>query len=575
MVIVMFRSNLSGKVSITVHETNSATISSPGNVQIQGGDVKLEAGKGLSLQAGTALYLKGGASSMVLDGETDLKAPVIEQEGTIKAPVFVTDLPPVPEPELISVQEYEAAQSSAASHTSSGSGNSPTAKITSPAAEAAANSMLAIESKFVGSIPAMAGILIGALGGPVNKAVGVALLATAGVPVRSDGKARDVPANNPFHPLKQLAGLLLQGLIDQRMYEEERQAYYTQWILGKMVTSARQVSHSNSKLELIYHLLNESNNIYQAYHQVPEDVRRRWEPPRYFPEEYVDTHRLTLEVQTELNWSDELTKDVAQRIAKKQDYNLIVKEMKRKYGVDVLGGVAIIYTCYNAERDGVTLNELFWGNPIDVPTVKGGGFIGPSLGLKKPGLNNMNTEMPKETPKPPNQPNTSNKNPVFGADWNEFLQSKYGKNAVEWVSKGREELRTKVKTNVEQSAAVREASNFDVHLKKEKEILERIKNKGTGNTIGNFAGKINAENIPNMSKQEILDSLPKDWKYTENNGFVHIRDANGNVRMKIDPPDKVTKYDHVHLFDESGNPIDVNLNVVDRKSPDAHIPYKK
>ncbi|WP_310552057.1 hypothetical protein [Paenibacillus glufosinatiresistens] len=76
-------------------------------------------------------------------------------------------------------------------------------------------------------------------------------------------------------------------------------------------------------------------------------------------------------------------------------------------------------------------------------------------------------------------------------------------------------------------------------------------------------------------EQEILDSLPKDWKYTENNGFVHIRDANGNVRMKIDPPDKVTKYDHVHLFDESGNPIDVNLNVVDRKSPDAHIPYKK
>ncbi len=33
-----------------------------------------------------------------------------------------------------------------------------------------------------------------------------------------------------------------------------------------------------------------------------------------------------------------------------------------------------------------------------------------------------------------------------------------------------------------------------------------------------------------------------------------------NVRMKI-PPDKVTNYDHVHLFDENGNPIDVNLNI--------------
>lgn len=99
--------------------------------------------------------------------------------------------------------------------------------------------------------------------------------------------------------------------------------------------------------------------------------------------------------------------------------------------------------------------------------------------------------------------------------------------------------------------------------------------KGMGNSVGNFAGKISAGDIPNMSKQEILDSLPKDWKYTENNGFVHIKDVNGNIRMKIDPPDKVTKYDHVHLFDESGNPIDVNLNIVDRKSPDAHIPYKK
>ncbi|MDM5351651.1 hypothetical protein QUF65_12210 [Lysinibacillus sphaericus] len=107
------------------------------------------------------------------------------------------------------------------------------------------------------------------------------------------------------------------------------------------------------------------------------------------------------------------------------------------------------------------------------------------------------------------------------------------------------------------------------------QLGEYVKKHDKGNTVGNFAGKIDAKNIPNMSKQEILDGLPKDWKYTENNGFVHIRDGNGNVRMKIDPPDKVTKYDHVHILDENGNPLDVNLNIVDRKSPDAHIPYKK
>lgn len=73
-----------------------------------------------------------------------------------------------------------------------------------------------------------------------------------------------------------------------------------------------------------------------------------------------------------------------------------------------------------------------------------------------------------------------------------------------------------------------------------------------------------------MTKNDILEGLPSNWKHNENNGFVHIE-----MLMKIDPSDKVTKYDHVHIFDESGNPLDVNLNVVDRKSPDAHIPYKK
>ncbi|MGX7235800.1 transposase [Enterococcus phoeniculicola] len=43
--------------------------------------------------------------------------------------------------------------------------------------------------------------------------------------------------------------------------------------------------------------------------------------------------------------------------------------------------------------------------------------------------------------------------------------------------------------------------------------------------------------------------------------------------MKIDPPDKITEYDHVHLFDNNGNPIDINGNIVGWKSKDAHIPF--
>ncbi|UFT99584.1 hypothetical protein KO561_00980 [Radiobacillus kanasensis] len=133
----------------------------------------------------------------------------------------------------------------------------------------------------------------------------------------------------------------------------------------------------------------------------------------------------------------------------------------------------------------------------------------------------------------------------------------------------------KVKSQVQ--TAWSKAKNFfgGGNNKKPKKPGKDNRTEGNGNRVGNFAGKINADNIPNMTKNDILEGLPSNWKYTENNGFVHIRDANGNVRMKIDPPDKVTKYDHDHIFDESGNPIDVNLNVVDRKSPDAHIPYKK
>ncbi|MDQ0497028.1 phage baseplate assembly protein gpV [Paenibacillus brasilensis] len=176
----------SGEFSITLHESNGITIDSLGDVQIQGGHVKLDAGEELSLEAGTALYLKGRASSMVLDGETDTKAPVIYQEGTVKAPVFVADLPPVPEPPLMSIKAYEAAQS-AAKDSSSSQASTPKAKVTSPAKLQQANAMMGTVSKLLGSIPVMGkvvGVAVGVLSGP---AAGLILKATAAIPVRSKG----------------------------------------------------------------------------------------------------------------------------------------------------------------------------------------------------------------------------------------------------------------------------------------------------------------------------------------------------------------------------------------------------
>ncbi|MEK3951138.1 restriction endonuclease fold toxin [Paenibacillus sp. FSL H7-0703] len=266
----------SGEFSITLHDSSGITIDSPGNVQIQGGHVKLDAGEELSLEAGTALYLKGGASSMVLDGETDTKAPVIYQEGTVKAPVFVADLPPVPEPPLMSIKAYEAAQSAAAAKAPSSS--TPTAKVTSPAALQQANSLLGTVSKLLGSIPVMgkvAGVVAGALGGP---AAGVILKATAMIPVRSKGTshAGGSSPKGSLHPLKHLASLALQGLISQYEHERAKEAYYSKWILGKVFTSARHIAHSGGPLELVQNLLKESNAMAQAYQQVPKNIQKKW-----------------------------------------------------------------------------------------------------------------------------------------------------------------------------------------------------------------------------------------------------------------------------------------------------------
>ncbi|WP_348623269.1 contractile injection system protein, VgrG/Pvc8 family [Paenibacillus peoriae] len=266
----------SGEFSITLHESSGITIDSPGNVQIQGGHVKLDAGEELSLEAGTAMYLKGGASSMVLDGETDTKAPVIYQEGTVKAPVFVADLPPVPEPPLMSIKAYEAAQAPSTAKTSSSS--TPTAKVTSPAALQQANSLLGTVSKLLGSIPVMgkvAGVVAGALGGP---AAGVILKATAMIPVRSKGTshAGGSAPKGGLHPLKHLASLALQGLISQYEHERAKEAYYSKWILGKVFTSARHIAHSGGPLELVQNLLKESNAMAQAYQQVPKNIQKKW-----------------------------------------------------------------------------------------------------------------------------------------------------------------------------------------------------------------------------------------------------------------------------------------------------------
>ncbi|WCR28146.1 phage late control D family protein [Paenibacillus thiaminolyticus] len=280
----------SGALSITLHEGNGITVSSPGDVRIQGGHVKLDAGQALSLTAGSALYLTGGASSMVLDGETDIKAPVVNQEGTVKAPVFVMDLPPVPEPPLMNVKDYEAAQAAAREGSTNNNAKTPTAKITSPAGKKQADGLLDTESKLLGSIPMIGAVAGAALGGFAGAAVSVGLLASAAVPVRSTGTSRAGGAQGGLHPLKYLASLVMQGLISQYEHEKAKDAYYRKWLLGKVFTSARELGTPTSWKDIasyVRRMAQSANELEQAYHQIPSDLRQRWKEnyERYMAEQ--------------------------------------------------------------------------------------------------------------------------------------------------------------------------------------------------------------------------------------------------------------------------------------------------
>ena len=46
------------------------------------------------------------------------------------------------------------------------------------------------------------------------------------------------------------------------------------------------------------------------------------------------------------------------------------------------------------------------------------------------------------------------------------------------------------------------------------------------------------------------------------------------MRIRIDPPDKMTKCPHIHAYDNNGNLLDRFGNIVDRTSPAGHLPYK-
>ena len=87
--------------------------------------------------------------------------------------------------------------------------------------------------------------------------------------------------------------------------------------------------------------------------------------------------------------------------------------------------------------------------------------------------------------------------------------------------------------------------------------------------------KLSPKEIVDLNIQELKGRLPEGWTFHEHNGRVHIKNSKGDYKIRIDPPDRITNYNHMHIYDKNGKPLDINGNIVNRKSPDAHIPWDK
>ena len=52
------------------------------------------------------------------------------------------------------------------------------------------------------------------------------------------------------------------------------------------------------------------------------------------------------------------------------------------------------------------------------------------------------------------------------------------------------------------------------------------------------------KDISEMTRKQLKENTPEDWDFQEHNGRIHIKDDNGNYRVRVDVPDKHTPYNH-------------------------------
>jgi hypothetical protein len=80
--------------------------------------------------------------------------------------------------------------------------------------------------------------------------------------------------------------------------------------------------------------------------------------------------------------------------------------------------------------------------------------------------------------------------------------------------------------------------------------------------------------ISNLTITEVasqLEALGLKKSGSPDGRFLHFRDAAMRVRARIDPPNTIVPYHHLHLYNEAGESLNASLEVVERQSLEAHI----
>ncbi|MBY0117396.1 MULTISPECIES: hypothetical protein [Paenibacillus] len=226
---------------ITLND-QGVTMQSAGNISIQGGSLSLKVGQ-IKATAPEAIWLLGGGSSFILDGQADVCAGLLQQEGSHKAPVVVADLPP--EPPLIPLEQYEAA-----------------------AMQPSVVNMK--EVSLFGAAVAMAGMIpvLGMLGGAPAIAAQAVVVGAAAI-----GLIGNIPSAGSFKPSALQLLNYLNGDFVGKMQQEEA---YKHQLFGKVVSVARELSTATSFMDFVKKLHQQEKEISQMYYQIPGNTREHW-----------------------------------------------------------------------------------------------------------------------------------------------------------------------------------------------------------------------------------------------------------------------------------------------------------